>query len=208
MMEAAALFNLRAREYQEKFMDTSLYHHTFRAFCDYILKHGAHILELACGPGNITQYLIAARPDFQLLCTDIAPQMLELAKANNPSANYQLLDCRDIGKLTQQFDGIMCGFVLPYISRKEAAKLIADTAKLLHPGGVLYLSTMEGDYDMSGMQTNSYGDEVQVYYHDAEWLSQNLRRYHFTVTDIQRFDSPGANGVISRDLIIIATKAG
>jgi trans-aconitate methyltransferase len=65
-----------------------------------ITKQDADILELACGPGNITQYIISKRSDFKILGTDLAPNMIELAKINNPSAQFQLLDSRDIRTIT------------------------------------------------------------------------------------------------------------
>ena len=53
---AVNIFNKLAKHYQDKFMDTSMYHETFDIFCSLIKKQNAGILELACGPGNITQY--------------------------------------------------------------------------------------------------------------------------------------------------------
>src|SRR6476660_8726042 len=53
---AVSLFNKLAKQYQDKYMDVSLYHHSFDIFCRHISKPNAEILELACGPGNITKY--------------------------------------------------------------------------------------------------------------------------------------------------------
>ncbi|MCK6692047.1 MAG: class I SAM-dependent methyltransferase, partial [Thermoanaerobaculia bacterium] len=55
---AVDIFDKHARLYQDKYMDTSMYHDTFDAFCDNITRQNAEILELACGPGNITAYLL------------------------------------------------------------------------------------------------------------------------------------------------------
>ena len=41
------------------------------------------VLEIACGPGNITKYISRLRPDFQITAIDLSPNMIELAKANN-----------------------------------------------------------------------------------------------------------------------------
>jgi len=45
-----------------------------------LLNEQAKVLELACGPGNITKCLLSKRPDLEILATDIAPNILELAK--------------------------------------------------------------------------------------------------------------------------------
>ncbi len=71
------------------------------------------------------------RPDFNILGTDLAPNMIELAKINNPQASFQLLDSRAITSLNKTYGAIMCGFYLPYLSKEEAIQLIADAAKIL-----------------------------------------------------------------------------
>ena len=55
---AVAIFNKYASEYQDKFMDLALYHDTFDLFCNLLVRENPTILELACGPGNITKYLL------------------------------------------------------------------------------------------------------------------------------------------------------
>ncbi|NQX43266.1 class I SAM-dependent methyltransferase [Pedobacter steynii] len=93
---AVAVFNKRANEYQDKFMDTQLYHESFDLFCEHITKENADILELACGPGNIIKYLLKKRPDFNILGIDLSLNMIDLAKANNPTATFELMDCRNV----------------------------------------------------------------------------------------------------------------
>jgi hypothetical protein len=41
----------------------------------------------------------------------------------------------------------MCGFGLPYLSKEETENLISGSFALLKPEGVLYVSTMEDDYN-------------------------------------------------------------
>ena len=96
---AVAVFDKLANLYQEKYMDVSAYHKSFDFFCDAVQKENPEILELACGPGNITKYILQKRPDFNVLGTDLAPNMLALAKKNNPSVNFQILDSRNIKQL-------------------------------------------------------------------------------------------------------------
>ncbi len=204
---AAELFNIYANTYQDKFMDVGMYRGTFDLFCDNIQKPGANILDIACGPGNITKYLLGKHPDYNILGIDLAPNMLELAKANNPGAAFQLMDCRDISKLQAGYDGIMCGFCLPYLSGKEVQKLISDARDLLKPGGALYLSTMEGDEHMSGFKTSSSG-AYQIYQHfyEADDLTAMLKQSAFTVINMQRINCPNADGTMTTDLIIVAKK--
>ena len=43
------------------------------------------LFEIGCGPGNITKYLIYKNPNYKILATDAAPNMIALAKKNNPT---------------------------------------------------------------------------------------------------------------------------
>ncbi|MCW3122064.1 MAG: SAM-dependent methyltransferase [Flavipsychrobacter sp.] len=205
--EAVEVFDKHAKMYQEKYMDVSLYHDTLDIFCNSIAKNDAAILELACGPGNVTRYLLNKRPDLKILATDLSENMLELAVANNPAAEIQLLDCRAIGQLDKAYDGIICGFALPYLSKEEAIQLISDAAKILQPGGVLYLSTMEDDYSKSGMQTSSAGDQLFVHYHQADYLIAALESNNFKIIDERHQDYPTNDGTKMFDLVIVAQKS-
>lgn len=207
IQSAVAVFDKLADVYQDKYMDVSLYHHSFDLFCDQITLENAKILELACGPGNITQYLLKKRPDFKILGTDLSPNMVELAKINNPTAEFQLMDCREIGRLDQRYDAIMCGFCLPYLSKEEAIQLVQDASELLNPNGVLYISTMEDDYSKSGPKTSSDGaHQLYMYFHQADYLTAALQEHGFKTINLQRQDYPTQDGTKTTDLLIIAGK--
>jgi 2-polyprenyl-3-methyl-5-hydroxy-6-metoxy-1,4-benzoquinol methylase len=187
-------------------MDVSLYGSTFDLFCENIIKQNADVLELACGPGNITKYLLNKRPDLKILGTDLAPNMIELAKINNPTAHFEIMDCRAIHTLNKKYDAIMCGFCLPYLSKEEAIQLIMDASKVLSPSGVIYISTMEDDYSKSGYKKGSSGDEIFMHYHEAEYLSKALEDNDFKIIDLQRIVYPASDGTNITDLVIIAMK--
>lgn len=201
---AVDVFDKNASLYQTKFMDVSMYHDSFDLFCSYIQKKEAEILELACGPGNITKYLLDKRPDFKILGTDLAPNMIELAKLNNPSATFQLLDSRDIRKLNKTYDAIMCGFILPYLSKEETEQLIKDAALMLNSQGIIYISTMEDDYSKSGFKKGSTGDEIFMHYHQADYLIDALKTSGFKMIDLQRKIYDAADKTKTVDLILIA----
>lgn len=201
---AIAVFDKHAQEYEQRFMDVSLYADAIDMFCDSLPQENVSILELACGPGNITRYLLDKMPKLNILATDLSANMLELAKKNNPEANFELLDCRDIAKLTQKFDGVVCGFCLPYLSKEETLNLIKDTAGVLNENGVFYLSTIDGNYSNSGLTTNSHCDSVYMYYYEEDFLKQALVE-DFNIVSIKHkeYDYKGTQ---VKDVIVIAIK--
>lgn len=204
---AAAVFDKHAEAYQEKYMDVSLYHDSFDVFCQYVPAENARVLELACGPGNITRYLRQKRPDFQILGIDLSPKMVELARTNNPDATFMCLDCRDIRQLDQTFDALMVGFCLPYLSVGETEQLVCDAAAMLPPKGVLYLSTMEDDYSASEIQRASTGDAVYMYFYRADDLTRILEAQGFSVVYLDRKTYPGRDGATVTDLLLVAVLA-
>jgi 2-polyprenyl-3-methyl-5-hydroxy-6-metoxy-1,4-benzoquinol methylase len=166
--------------YQEKFMDLDLYNETYDFICNSILKDNARILDVGCGPGNITKYLLSKRPDFDILGIDISPNMIKLAKKNNPTARFNVLDIRNSNQIQSSFDGIICGFCLPYLSQNDCKNLIISCSNLLNENGLLYISFIEGDPEKSDFKTSSTGNRTYFYFHDLIELKNQLSKSGFT----------------------------
>ena len=205
---AIRVFDAAAERYSELFMDTSLYHASFDRFMGLLSANGSTVLEVGCGPGNITRNLLDRRPDLRILGTDLAPRMLELARINCPEAEFQLLDARKIGSLQRSFHGILCGFCLPYLTADETEALFRDAAAMLHPQGVFYVSTMEDEPAKSGFRTPSdgKGEAAYITFYQAEFLTQALAATGFTVRDVQRVSYRGRDGSPSTDVLITAQR--
>ena len=199
-------WNKVASMYQEKFMDLDLYDDSYDIFCQHIEKPNPIILEIGCGPGNITKYLLSKRPGFKIDAIDVAPNMIKLAKENNPTANFKVLDCREIEKLTDKYDAIICGFCLPYLSKEDSAKLIKDCYSLLNNNGILYLSAIEDDYKKSGFESGSSGDQTYVYYHSKNSLKNRLEENRFKLTNLIQKSYEKNDGTNQIHLILIAQK--
>ncbi|MCB0706433.1 MAG: class I SAM-dependent methyltransferase [Saprospiraceae bacterium] len=199
-------WNKIALLYQEKFMDLDLYDDSYDTFCQQIKTPNPTILEIGCGPGNITKYLLNKRPDFQVEGIDVAPKMIELAQKNNPTARFTTMDCREINTLAKTYDAIICGFCLPYLSKEDVIKLIADCFNLLNKQGILYLSAIEDDYAKSGYETGSTGDQTYVYYHSGKDLQNQLKAHHFEATREFRKTYQKRDGADQTHLIVLARK--
>lgn len=200
------LFDHFAETYQEKYGDQTSYAVTFDRFCAALPTDAATVLELGCGPGNVTQYLLDRQPTLKITALDLAPEMLRLARQKLPQVDFREMDARDIGSLSTSFDGILAGFCLPYLSRPEAEQLIHDAKTLLRPGGILYLSTMEGAYSASGWKGPSTGEDFKLftYYHEADSLKAALQKVGFVLLDEQRIPQPKPSEASTEDLILLA----
>lgn len=179
--ETFQTWNKIAKMYQDRFMDLDLYNDSYDAFLDLVTQINASVLEIGCGPGNITKYLLTKRNDLKIMGIDISENMIELAKKNNPLAKFELMDCREIEKLNKKFDAIVCGFCIPYLSYYDCNKLIWDCNHLLNNGGILYLSFVGGNYENSGYSSGANQDRTYFYYHDPKGLEKTLKSNHFNV---------------------------
>ena len=202
--QAVAIFNKLAALYQEKYMDVNNYGEGLDLFCSLLEKNGSSVFEIACGPGNITKYILNKRPDLKVLGTDLSENMVELARENNPEASFEQMDCRKISLQKNTFDAVVCGFCLPYLNDVETQNLFVDIEKLLNKDGILYLSTIEGNYDNSTYKKGSTGDEIFMHYYSEKFLRLLIELLNLTITYVHRVAI--INDEETNDLIIIAKK--
>ena len=186
-------------------MDVSQYHQGLDTFLQSLQGSNPSILEIACGPGNLTKYLLQKTENIRIHGIDLAPNMIELAKQNCPKASFEVLDCRHISKLHQKYEGVVAGFCLPYLDKYEASTLLEGISNLLIPGGVLYLSTIEGTYSSSGLKKGSTGDEIFQYYYSLSEIEGFLTKFRFKLIWKQRV-SIESNPHQDIDIILIAEK--
>jgi SAM-dependent methyltransferase len=198
-------WNKLASLYQEKFMELPLYNDSYDYFCQAVEKPRAKILEVGCGPGNITKYLLSKRPDFDLFGIDIAPNMIELAQENNPSGRFAVMDTRDIHTLNSTFDGIISGFCLPYLSPDESNQLIATAYDLLEENGCLYLSFVEGSPSDSDFKTG-VGGRVYFYYHNLADLQNQLIKCRFSAIEVFKVNYKTGEDTFEVHTILTAKK--
>lgn len=200
--ETAQTWNKLANIYQEKFMDLDLYNETYDFFCDNIVQENANILEMGCGPGNITRYLLSKRPDFRIFATDVAPNMIELARRNCPEAKFAVMDARDISQLSEKYDGIVCGFCLPFLTPVDVEKLVTDCAQLLNENGVIYISFMDDNPEKSDFKTGSTGDKVFFHFHLLETLQSLIQKSDFAESKVFRVEYPRPEGIDIHTILI------
>ncbi len=174
-------WNKIAGLYEEKFMDLDIYNASYDAFCELLNQTTPKVLELGCGPGNITRYVLAKKPEIILDACDVAPNMVALASKNNPGATVFELDVRNLSQLKKKYNAILCGFCVPYLAPNDCEQLLKDCRKLLVSEGLLYLSYVNGKQEASGFQTGSSGDRAYFYYHEKETLESILKQNSFHV---------------------------
>lgn len=203
--ETFETWNNIADLYEEKFMQVDLYDESYDCICTSIIKLNAKILDLGCGPGNITKYLLTKRPDFDIFGIDIAPKMIDLAKRNNPTANFAVMDSRQIFMLNTKFDAIINGFCLPYFSENEAINFIDHANELLNKNGLLYISFVEGKPEDSDYKVGN-GGRVYFNFHILDELKNQLSISNFEVLKLFKIAFPRSEKESEIHTVMVAKK--
>jgi SAM-dependent methyltransferase len=107
---------------------------------------GGRVLELGCGAGRVTGYLIELGGD--VLATDLAEPMVEYCRHAYPGATFRVQDLRDLsGYPGSSFDAVFGANNLFDILDDAARRdVLAAIRGLLRPGGLLVMSTHNRAY--------------------------------------------------------------
>lgn len=104
---------------------------------------GSRIADVGCGGGLLSEAL--AREGAQVTAIDLAPQLLEVARLHGLETGIEVeyLQCEAAGLARQRpgaFDAVTCMELIEHVP--DPAALLADCARLLGPGGALFVSTL------------------------------------------------------------------
>jgi SAM-dependent methyltransferase len=100
------------------------------------VEPGERVVDLACGPGNVTRRLVSAGAS--VIGVDVAPGMLALASRDVPEADFALMDLERLAFTDGGFDAALCGHGLQFVPRLDMA--LCEARRILRPGGRLAAS--------------------------------------------------------------------
>lgn len=167
--------------YRQRFMDPGIYREGYDTLLSLLCEKHRSLLDVACGPGNISSYLHHRHHFEKVVCTDFAENMLKELKLSLPEAEALLLDCRELSHAEGTFDVITCGFALPYLARKDAEALLDEFKNKINPEGFVYLSFLDALESLSGPEQGSTGDWCEISYYPAAHVIEHMNRSGFEV---------------------------
>ena len=204
---SVATFNRLADRYAKKYFHLDMYDRYLERFVKRIESQGASVLDVACGPGNVSAYLAKVRPDIKLVGIDLAEGMVKQARLRVPSAEFLVKDCRHIGELEQVFDAAAFAFGLSYLTDDDANRFFSSLNASLADSALLYLSTITGEPSWSGFETSSSGDRVYLEYRSVSDVVSMVERAGYRVDFTEVIASPVNASKPTQDLILIAQRA-
>ena len=98
-------------------------------------RPGMRILDLACGPGNLTARLAPrVAPGGEVVGVDLAVGMIERARGRNiPNARFEVMDIEQLDFAGATFDAAVCGHGLQFAPDLDRA--LAEARRVLVAGG-------------------------------------------------------------------------
>jgi ubiquinone/menaquinone biosynthesis C-methylase UbiE len=99
---------------------------------------GERVLDLACGTGTFERRVLADVPDATLVGVDLAPSMVERARAKldgQPGVRFEQADVHALPFGDDAFDVAVCANTFHYFTHPE--KVLAEARRTLRPGGRL-----------------------------------------------------------------------
>jgi ubiquinone/menaquinone biosynthesis C-methylase UbiE len=103
-------------------------------------RPGMRILDLACGPANLSRRLAAqVGPGGEVVGIDLAPGMIELARsARIPNARFEVMDIERLKFADATFDVAVCGHGLQFAP--DLSHALREARRVLRAGGSLAAS--------------------------------------------------------------------
>jgi cyclopropane fatty-acyl-phospholipid synthase-like methyltransferase len=121
------------------------------------LPPGSAVLELGCGSGiPFTAQLAASHI---VTGIDVSTNQIEKARANVPSAKFQVADMTSVSSPANSFDGIIALYSIIHVPRERHAKLFESISSWLKPGGT-FLASLGSEDSENWIEEDWFGAEM------------------------------------------------
>ncbi|MBW3568242.1 MAG: class I SAM-dependent methyltransferase [Proteobacteria bacterium] len=111
------------------------------------LEKGSHVLDAACGTGLPTAATLS-RLGHHVTGVDLSDEMLRLARANAPSAQFLSMNMLDTCIAEHgPFDAITAFFALVMLTRAQMQDALTLWRRIIKPNGYLVIAMVDGDFD-------------------------------------------------------------
>jgi ubiquinone/menaquinone biosynthesis C-methylase UbiE len=112
------------------------------------LRPGLRVLDCGCGPGSITAGIARRVHPGHLDAIDMDASQIALAQERArevglDNVTYQVASVYELPYPDGQFDAIFCRNVMIYFDRDTVRRVKAELAKVLLPGGYLFIGHSE-----------------------------------------------------------------
>jgi len=196
-------FNSSVSQYEKTISKLENYNHTYDFLLN-IIEDESQVLDLACGPGNISSYLCAQK-NLHITGYDLSEEMLRAAEHKLPHGKFYNKSIIDFTE-KQIYDVVVNGFGLPFLDESQMIESIQSSYKVLKSNGIFFLSFMKGEG--SCLEKPSFNKEAEIlfYYHKEESVITILNDVGFSILKKWNLEYLENDGSVTTDLVIICKK--
>jgi MPBQ/MSBQ methyltransferase len=131
----------------------------------YIEDKSGNILDVACGKGATTAYLLRYYEPQDVVGINISDQQLDFARRNAPGVKFINMSATEMDFPDNSFDNIICvEAIFHFVTRLD---FLASALRLLKPGGAIVftdiLMSWEGENRRERRTTENYVADLETY---------------------------------------------
>lgn len=199
-------YNKHAEGFASKIATKTLYNTSYSHLLS-IARLQNSILDLACGPANVTEFIVSKNTNIEVTCVDFAPNMIEIARSKFPNADFYISDITNLEIPQKQYDIIVCAFGLPYVQKNKISLFTNSILPYTHNASTIYISCMQGT-DESRLDSMSFANnaEILVHFHSKETIEKALMNIGFSLVSYSEQDYIEPDNSITIDMIFMFQK--
>lgn len=166
----------------------------------------AYVCDAGCGPcGHVTRIL--ADHGLNVVGIDVAPRCIELAKREQPSLKFEVMDLAKMAFAGNALDGIVAYYALHYMPKSALDAVFHEFARALRPDGRVLIVAKNGDGE--GWIDDPLGSGLKVFWSTptAQELEDSLQQNGFTLLGNDQRE-PLPQEIAIQRIYITAVRAG
>ncbi|MFP7753480.1 class I SAM-dependent methyltransferase [Thermodesulfobacteriota bacterium B35] len=109
-----------------------------RQLLAFLPERSGSILDVACGKGASTRYLLRHYPPEAITAINISERQLETARRNAPGCSFHRMNATNLAFPDRSFDTVLCVEAAFHFDTRE--RFFQEAWRVLKPGGMLVLS--------------------------------------------------------------------
>lgn len=145
------------------------------------------VLDLGCGPGQITSVLQELGLDMGGL--DLSPKVIEIARRDYPGPRYEVGSMTDLPYSKESAAGALLFWSLIHVPNESVGVVLAEVFRVLRPTGLVAVGFHVGD--RVNRKTEGYGGlpmQLNVHLRPVATVADALRDAGFAIEVISTLD--------------------
>jgi ubiquinone/menaquinone biosynthesis C-methylase UbiE len=152
------------------------------------------VLEIGCGTGFFSRYVLEQMPDLRLVGSDISPKSIDAANerwTQFPNARFEVMDATALPYPDASYDAVIGCSILHHLPAESSLK---EAFRVLKPGGLLWFSepNMMNPHILLEKNVRAFGKLFQATEDETaffRWsLAKMLRTIGFDAVSVQPYD--------------------